>query len=166
MRLLCTLLALFVAGCAGYHLGPVKPYYMQDIHRLHVPVFLNKSLEPRIETLMTNIVIKQIQQDGTYEISSYDRADAVMKGTIKEIKRRPLRSVRGNVLASSEFELFISLHYEVIKKGSQLKLDSGKVRGTSDFFVGSDIQQEEREAIPIATESLAKELVSRLSEGW
>src|SRR5579885_844034 len=94
-------LALALAGCAGYHLGAIKPKFMADVKTIAVPVFHNDTLEERIETVVTNTVIKQFQQDGTFKIVPTDQADAVLDATIKDIKRSPSRSVRGNVLATS-----------------------------------------------------------------
>ena len=66
--------ACFVlGGCLGYHVGPVKPYYLRDVHTIAVPTFENKTLLPRIEVLVTDTVIKQLQQDGTFQIASDER---------------------------------------------------------------------------------------------
>ena len=53
-------------GCLGYRIGPIKPYYLQDVHTIAVPTFKNETLIPRIEVLATSTVIKQFQQDGTF----------------------------------------------------------------------------------------------------
>ena len=71
-------------GCAGYHIGSVKPYYLRDIHTIAVPTFKNNTLVPRIEVLITDTVIKQFQQDGTYRIVGDDEADAILKAEIVE----------------------------------------------------------------------------------
>src|ERR1700737_5338912 len=91
-----------LAGCAGYTLGPIPPTYMKGAHRVAVPIFKNDTISPDIEALATTAVIKQIQQDGTYEVTGVDQADAVIVGTIASVHRTKARSLRGNVLASSE----------------------------------------------------------------
>ena len=57
--------------------------------------------------LVTDTVIKQLQQDGTYQITNGDKADATLTGEISRITRAPARSVRGNVLATTEFALWL-----------------------------------------------------------
>ena len=79
------LLLLSLGGCAGYHLGPVQPYYLRSVHKLAVPTFENKTLSPRISVLITDTVIKQLQQDGTYQIVGDDEADATLHGEITHI---------------------------------------------------------------------------------
>jgi hypothetical protein len=158
---------LSLGGCAGYHLGPIQPYYLRSVHSIAVPTFENKTLVPRIAVLVTDSVIKQFQQDGTYRIKGDDQADAILKGEITRIYRAPARSVRGNVLATTEFNLALKVRYSLVARGSGKPLAAAtEVLGTTSFFVGPDITSDERQALPLAAESLATRLVSQLSEGW
>jgi hypothetical protein len=161
------LVLLSLGGCAGYHLGPVQPYYLRDVHRIAVPTFENKTLVPRIAVLVTNTVIKQFQQDGTYRIAGEDQADAILKGEITRINRAPVRAVRGNVLATKEFALALRVRYSLVERGSGKVLTSPvEVIGVTSFFVGNDITSDEEQALPLAAEDLAARLVGQLSEGW
>lgn len=159
------LACLCLSGCLGYHIGPAKPYYLRDVHTIAIPTFENKTLIPRIEVLITDSVIKQFQQDGTYQITSGDKADATLKGEIISITRSPARSVSGNVLATSEFNLAMHVKYQLVGRNGQA-LAPGEAVGTTSFFVGTDITTDERQALPLATEDLATRLVTQLSEGW
>ena len=160
------LACLGLSGCLGYHIGPAKPYYLRDIHTIAIPTFTNKTLIPRVEVLVTDTVIKQFQQDGTYRIASGESADATLKGEIIRISRSPARSVRGNVLATSEFNLAMRLNYRLVGPDGKLLGPPGEVVGTTSFFVGTDVTTDERQALPLATEELANRLVTQLSEGW
>jgi len=163
---LATVLCLALGGCLGYHVGPAKPYYLRDVHTIAVPTFKNRTLVPRIEVLVTDTVIKQLQQDGTFQIVGGDKADATLNGEISQIRRLPARSVRGNVLATTEFALTLSVRYSLTgRNGEQLAPPSDAI-GTTSFFVSSDVTTDERQALPLATEDLATRLVSRISEGW
>jgi hypothetical protein len=153
-------------SCLGYHIGPVKPYYLQEVHTIAVPTFKNQTLMPRIEVLVTGTVIKQFQQDGTFRIGNEDNADAVLKGEISRISRSPARSVRGNVLATTEFNLAMRVKYRLVGRDGKALGPPGEAVGTTSFFVGSDVVTDERQALPLATEVLATRLVSQLSEGW
>ena len=155
-----------LTACFGYHIGPVKPYYLQDVHTIAVPTFENSTLIPRIEVLVTDTVIKQFQQDGTFKIASNENADVILKGEISRITRSPARSVRGNVLATSEFNLVMRLRYKLVGNDGKPIGPPGEVSGSTSFFVGTDVITDERQALPLATEELANHLVSQLSEGW
>src|SRR5205807_7135172 len=91
--LFATLFCFALGGCLGYHIGPVKPYYLRDVHTIAVPTFKNRTLVPRIEVLVTDTVIKQLQQDGTFEITNGCKADATLSAEIARITRAPARSV-------------------------------------------------------------------------
>src|SRR5207237_10551564 len=112
--MVAALVCLGLSGCLGYRIGPAKPYYLRDIHTIAIPTFENKTLLPRVEVLVTGTVIKQFQQDGTFRIGSGDSADATLKGEIIRISRSPARSVRGNVLATSEFNLSMRVRYRLM----------------------------------------------------
>ena len=165
-KFLAAVVCLCLSGCLGYHIGPVKPYYLHDIHTIAVPTFKNETLIPRIEALVTGTVIKQFQQDGTYRIASEGNADAVLQAEITRISRSPARSVRGNVLATTEFNLSMRVHYRLVGRDGQALGPPGEAVGTTSFFVGTDVVTDERQALPLATEELATRLVSQLSEGW
>jgi outer membrane lipopolysaccharide assembly protein LptE/RlpB len=162
---LLLLLAVLLQGCGGYQLGPATPAYLKHIKSIAVPTFGNTTLMPRIEVLVTNTVIKQFQQDGTFRIASADSADATLKGEIAAVSRAPARSVRGNVLSTTEFALVVTVKYTLIGRDGKV-LAPGAVSGSTSFFVGHDVNTDERQALPLAAEELARHLVSQLSEGW
>ena len=163
---LATVFCLAFCGCLGYHVGPVKPYYLRDVHTIAIPTFKNRTLVPRIEVLVTDTVIKQLQQDGTFQVTSGDKADATLNGEISLIRRLPARSVRGNVLATTEFNLALSVKYSLTGRDGKEMVGAREAVGTTSFFVSSDVTTDERQALPLATEDLATRLVSQLSEGW
>ena len=176
MRFVLSLLTALLCASCGYQVGPVKPKKLEGIRRICVKNFKNETLEPRMEAMLASAVIKQLQLDGTYEVTNEDRADAILQGTLMRIERAPSRSVRGNVLQSSEYRLTVSCNYRLITARSGTVLDQRSVIGTTDFFVtagssGSDLltadsAQDERQAMPLAVEDLATRISSQISEGW
>jgi hypothetical protein len=166
-RLLGSLLLPFVfAGCLGYTIGPVKPAYLNDVHSISVPTFKNDTLIPRIEVLVTDTVIKQFQQDGTFKIGNDDNADAILKAEISRVSRSPARSLRENVLSTTEFNLVMRVKYKLVGRDGKTIGPPGEVQGTTSFFRGSDVVTDERQALPLAAEELATHLVTQISEGW
>ena len=174
--LFATLFSFALGGCLGYHIGPVKPYYLRDVQTLAVPTFKNRTLVPRIEVLVTDTVIKQLQQDGTFQITNGDKADATLTGEISRITRAPARSVRGNVLATTEFSLVLVVRYSLSGRDGKPLVPPIDAIGTTTFFVSAaasnqnitlgDVTSDERQALPLATEDLASRLVTQISEGW
>ena len=176
MRFVLSLLAAILCVSCGYHVGPVKPSKMQNIRRVCVKNFKNETLEPRMEAMLASAVIKQLQLDGTYQVTDESHADAILQGSLARIERVPSRVVRGNVLQSSEYRLTITGSYRLTTARTGTVLDERQVTGTTDFFVSSgssgadlltaDSAQDERQAMPLAVENLATRISSLISEGW
>jgi Lipopolysaccharide-assembly len=154
-----------MTGCVGYTLGPTPPTYMKGVHRVAVPILKNATTTPDIQAVATTTIISQIQQDGTYEVTGVDQADAVVVGTITSVTRSKSRSLQGNVLASAEFTLRVIINFRIEKPTGQL-MNLRQIEGDTSFFVGNDIYTQERAAIPLAMQDAAVQFVSFLSEGW
>ncbi len=170
---------VFLGGCAGYRLGPAKPASMKEVHTLAVPAFKNMTLEPRVEVMLANCVIKQLQQDGTYRISSENDSDAIVQGTLERIERTPSRGIQRDFYQTSEYTLSLVLRIKVIQRSTGKTISERELRGNSSFFVTSsnsmspqinsrvaNVNRDERQAIPQAAEDAAIRLASYLSEGW
>lgn len=176
MRFALLLLAALLCTSCGYQVGPVKPTKLQGIRRICVKNFKNDTLEPRMEALLASAVIKQLQLDGTYQVTGESQADAILQGTLLRIDRTPARAVRGNVLQSSEYLLTVSASYRLTTARTGAILDQRAVTGTTNFFVsagssGSDLltadsARDEHQAVPHAVEDLAARISSLISEGW
>lgn len=158
-------IATLLAGC-GYKLGEIRPTPMRSVRTLAVPTFKNNTYEPRVEVLMADTLIKQLQQDGTYTIVSDNTADAIVYCTLRSITRRSLRSVQNNVLATAEFEIVLEVNFQVVDRVTGFVLMEGRARGDSSFFANNDLQTTERQAIPVAANELALDLTAQLAEGW
>lgn len=164
--LLLTLPALAVlTNCAGYQLGSSKPHQMANVTKLAVPTFKNDTLEPRLEVLVTNALIKKLQMDGAYQIVPRAEADAVLLASIEDIERSQFRSVRSNTLRSAEILNRLIITYKVEDSaGNQLL--KGNERAYSNIVLDPNVQLTERQALADAAERLGIALASRISEGW
>lgn len=72
MRAWICLIALLMAGCAGYRLGPTNGL-SAGARSVQVNPFQNKTIEPRLIDAVTSQMRKQIQQDGTYRLETQER---------------------------------------------------------------------------------------------
>jgi hypothetical protein len=165
IRFIAVMTCALLGGC-GYKLGEIRPTPMRTVRALAVPTFKNKTYEPRVEVLLADTLIKTLQEDGTYVITSEDAADAILNCTLTKIERRSVRSVQNNVLATAEFGLLLDIAYQVSDRVTGSILKKGRVRGDTTFFSSSDLQTTERQAIPVAAKDAAIELTTEVAEGW
>jgi hypothetical protein len=80
--------------------------------------------------------------------------------------------VRGNVLLTKEYTLNVRCRFKLTKKDTGAVIDERTVNGVTSFYasgsdsVSQDVNQDERQAIPLAAEDMAVQLVSQYAEGW
>lgn len=183
------LATLVFPGCAGYQLGSKasKPSAYANVEKLYVPTFKNETLEPRLNVLVTNAIISALQQDGTYEITTKEEADAILVGSIRQIRRFQQRSTQTEVLQSRELleTIQIDFHLEDPVTGKDLAtvtafgLDavngiagtgprprSGNVTGQTTVFLDRNFELSERQALSLAAQDAAEQIVSQITEGW
>jgi hypothetical protein len=178
---------LLASGCAGYRLGEVKPAAFREIEKIHVPTFENDTLEPRLAVLLTNAVISQLHQDGTYQITSEEEADAILVGRISQLRRFQQRSTQREVLQSRELVEVLEVDFRLkdATTGQTLsqinpfgidandrdsvtgqRTQSGRASGQSSVFLDQNLELSERQALALAAQDAARQIVSQLTEGW
>ena len=155
-----------MSSCIGYRLGNNKPAHLQELSSISVPIFKNETLEPRLQTLVTNATIKAIHQTGAYQVSKPNHSDATLFATIKNITRKQLRSARENVLKTKEIEIVIEMIFSLEENLTGKTLDKGTIIGRSTSYLDSNFQLTKRQAIQLAANDLAKKISARISEGF
>jgi hypothetical protein len=167
MRTALFLLALAFTSCAGYQLGGAKPAVLRDVNHITVPMFRNDTLHPRAEALATSAATDAVVRDGTYRITTLDKADAILEGTVRTIDYTPLRSTRLDTLRPEELQNTVTLTWTLKDARDPSKvLASGSSVGTSRFFVDSNLQTSRNNALPDALERASEAMVSRLANGY
>ncbi len=154
-----------LSGC-GYHLGPAKPALLRKVETLAVQTFKNETYVPRIEVIMADSLIKQLQQDGTYEIVSDNRADAILHCTLKSAQKRQARAVLRNVLATREFLLKLEVEYELIDRVTGARITNGTIAADTSFFTNDDLPTDQRQAFATASHEISVKLTGVLTEGF
>lgn len=168
MKFLAFLFPLFaLISCAGYQLGGVQPKSLAHVRNISVPMFGNDTLHPRAEALATSAVVDAMVQDGTYKITTNERADAILEGRISAIRYTPIRGTRRDTLRPEELENTTVLSWKLLDAKNPTKvLASGTSSGESQFFVSSNLQTARNNALPDAFKRAAEALVSRIATGY
>jgi hypothetical protein len=165
LALAAPLLAL--VSCAGYQLGGMKPASLAGVKSIAVPMFANDTQHPRASALATSAVANALVQDGSYRISTTDKADAVLEGTLKQIKYRQIRGTRRDSLFPEE--LANTVHIEWILRDAKdptKVLAKGKSEGSSQLFASANLQTARNNALPEALDRASEALVSQIANGY
>lgn len=158
-------LCLLLSGCAGYSLGGQKPAHLRHITKIAVPTFENLTLEPRLAVLVTNAVIKEMQNHGSYQIVPRNQADAVLVGSIRNIQRSQFRSDRNNILRTSQILATLSCSY-TIKDAAGTTIHNGSAAADSYIILDPNLQLSETQLLEDASQRLAITVANEVSEGW
>ena len=158
---------LVLGGCAGYRVGDISGRNIQGVRSVYVPVVKNTSLEPDIQMTVTNAVIRRFNSDGTLEVNQNSNADSELDITIINVRHTPVRSSTSDILITAEYQLTIEAKATYVNRKLGRKIfENTTVSGSTNFFTQSDIQEGERQALPLAAEDFANNTVKLITEGW
>jgi hypothetical protein len=164
---LALLAALTLNGCAGYRLGDVSGRNLQGVRSVYVPVVKNFSLEADLQVIATNAIIQRFNADGTLEVNQNSNSDSELDVSIAEVKRAAVASSTANILVTSEYQLTITGSATYVNRRLGRKIfENIPITGVTTFFTQSDIQEGERQALPLAAQDFAQNAVKLVTEGW
>jgi hypothetical protein len=159
-------LVVALAGCAGYRVGNISGQEVQGIRTIYIPTAKNESYMPGLQTTVANAVARRISNDGTLATGGSD-ADAQLDITITDVRRNSVRSARTDVLITAQFEVQIEARITLTNKRLGKKvIDGESFFGRTQFYIQQDAIEGERQALPLAAEDLAYNIVKRITEGW
>jgi hypothetical protein len=164
---LALLAILVLGGCAGYRVGNTSGRSLQGVRSVYVPVARNTSLEPDLQMTVTNAVIRRFNSDGTLEVNQNSNADSELDIVITNVRHSPVRSSTSDILITAQYQLTIQATATYVNRRLGRKIfENVAVTGSTTFFTQSDIQEGERQALPLAADDLANNAVKLITEGW
>ena len=168
MRLSSLFLGGFVAlgltGCAGYKLGPSNGLPART-KSVQVNPFANQTLEPRLSEAVTYAMRKNLQQDGTFRLDTHDDGDIIVTGVITHYTRAPLSFQPADIVTVRDYRLNMTVQISARERISGKVILDRAVSGFTTLRVGNDLTSEERQAIPLLADNLAKNATSLLADG-
>jgi outer membrane lipopolysaccharide assembly protein LptE/RlpB len=157
--------ALFVLliqlGC-GYRLAGnlgLPPH----IKTIAVPIFKNNTTEPDIEKVLTEAIIERLQDYGQLRITSTDKADAVLYGSVTSYEPHTALSFDKDFLVR-EYRLSLTAQVELRElKPERLIWGKKSLSAKTEYPVGADVlqtQASEQQAQRVAAFELARDLIN------
>jgi hypothetical protein len=156
--------AFLLAGCAGYHVGPVNGA-VADEKSVEVLPFNNQTLQPRLGDAVTQSLRERLQTDGTYHLDTHGGGDVVVSGVITRYNRVGLSYLNSDVTTAQSYRINITAHVVVRERATGRMLLDKDVSGYTLVTVGSDLASAERQASPLLAEDLARNIAELITEG-
>lgn len=150
-------------SCASYHLGTSSDPGFKTIF---IENFKSDVDEPNLENLVSTTVIQQFQNDGTLQVTDRSKAEVILQGQITEFEMSPIRYSRANELTPVESSMSIGVRYTLTKRDSTQPYFKGQASGGTTFFIGSDLQSDKRQGIPLAAEKLGRNILASIVDRW
>jgi len=162
-------LCAVLCSCANYKMGSTpKGAGFEDIRILYVPTAVNETDETAVPGPVTNAILQEIDQDGTFRHARKDEADAILEVTVKKIERTPIQQSTEQYLTTVQYQLTVALDYRLYSmKDKKEVIGKTMVSGYTTFFVQGDQTESQRQALPLAAQNAAQNLVTALANrGW
>lgn len=159
---------LMLTGCSG---DPTLGYsaastYDTKVRTIAVPIFDNETFDYHAEVLLTEAIIKEIQQTTPWRVVNQGSADTTLTGVISESQIRRTASKRGIGYAQEQaVELTVDFEWKDNRTGQALITRRGF--SAAEIFAASRPVQERVEVGLHATiQKLATDIVSELRSNW
>lgn len=153
-----------LAGCAGYHLGPVNGAVAGE-KSIEVLPFNNQTLQPRLGDAVTQALRERLQTDGTYHLATHGPGDVVVSGVITRYNREGLSYLNNDVTTTENYRVGIIAHVVARDRNTGKVLLDKNVNGYTLIHVGTDLADSERQSLPLLSEDLARNITELLTEG-
>lgn len=165
------LLALLGAALVSCASDPSEGWSTRSSHpetyrTVAVPMFDNRTYERDVSRLITDAVVKEIQQNTPYRVTSAAKADTVLRGSIRQVALKELSKSVATGL-SEEMVMQVTVDYEWID------MRTGKPIVSRQGFTGSGVFIASRpQAEPIdlggynAVQQLASDIVASMQVDW
>jgi hypothetical protein len=160
---LCAL-ALAMAGCAGYRLGPTNGQ-LAGARSIQISPPVNHTLEPRLPEYVMNSLRKNLQQDGTYRLDTHDDGDIILNAVIISYQRVGLSVEPTDVITAVVYQINMTVQVTARDRVTGKILVDKAVKGQTTLRAGNDLASAERQAIPLLTDDFAKRATSLLVDG-
>ena len=152
---------LLSLGCAHYSTSATGS---GGIRSVAVPLLENESLEAGIHQALTDSLIQGFVSDGALRVVESGRADAVVQGTVLEIKEEPF--TYGGQTGAEQYQ--ISVFVKVVfydARQKQAVWENERMRGYGIYDATTRRDQARTEGLGAALRMLSKDVVDRTQVG-
>jgi hypothetical protein len=158
------IIAVMLAGCAGYHLGPANGV-TAGAKSVEVMPFNNQTLQPRLGDAITQSLRERLQVDGTYRLATSGAGDVVVTGVVRQYDRQALGFLNTDTVTPDNFMVGVTVHVVIRERATGKLILEKDVKGHTLVHIGSDLASAERQALPILADDLSQNITELLTEG-
>ena len=123
--------AVSAMGCGYYSTTPTTA---KGIKTVAVPFFENRTTEPGLEILVTELIVRELVDDNTLKVVSEQEADAVLDGSIVEYFNIPFSFNRD--LNAEEYHVVITVDVTLFNRRLNEPIwKNERIKGDGSYFI-------------------------------
>lgn len=169
VAVLATAAMLVLASC-GYHTAGKAVRLPNSVHTISIPTFINQTQTYRIETVLTNAVVREFNTRTKYRVlnEAAPDADATLTGTVVSTELAPVTYDSQTGRASTAL---VTVTMKVVLKGrdGQAIYENSRYVFREQYQVSRELSsffEEETTAVERLSNDFARSLVSNVLEAF
>jgi len=162
IRIIAVLVIFFtVIGCGFKFTGSGS--LPKATKTVAVTVFDNKTTYTGLGNTMSNMMVSEISRFGTAQITTLEKADAILKGKIISIQAGTI--AHKTLQVPTERRVWITIEAMLVTKEGEILWESDLVTDSETYLIGGDhaiSRRNEQKAVEIAMKRIAETMYYRM----
>ena len=164
LKILAGMALLLQVGCASYSFRSSVP---EEMRTLAVPVFENSSGFPELDASVTQAILREVQREGTFTISTMADASLVLHGKLVKSKAHPISHDRNYSTRTSEYRYRLAVEFSLWERESgKMLIRDRTVEVDTTFATRGDMLTGLRDAYPRLSKEVARSVVDLVLAHW
>jgi outer membrane lipopolysaccharide assembly protein LptE/RlpB len=170
-RVAATALVLALSGGCGYHLVGTSSNLAPRLQTLYVAPLINQTARSEVDQRLTEQISQEWVRRGRFQlVSTGDKADAVLSGTVKSAIVNPVQFDQQG--RATQYQLTVTIDIPLVDRTSEKQVvlwrDEQFSRNTAYPVdpLAKDYFDREVEALDTLSRGMARDLVTTILEGF
>ena len=135
LSVLCV--SLVLSGC-GYRFGTLPADQGDGPHRVHVPIFSNRTMEGGFEGVLTQALRREFSGRAGFELSLRSEVDLIVRGTVFSIVILPAAFSEDFLALKYRIEAVVQVEAVDVKSG-EILWRADTLRGAGEYYTHADV---------------------------
>lgn len=158
MKFFCSLVLLLCLSGCGYHFSGHAGNLPGGVETLYIPLFINKTNEPRLETRLASQVSEVFSRNKKIrQVEKREAAEAVLLGTVRSYKNKSFSYDRQDGIGTYLSKMIIDV--ELRQTETNQLLWSGSINWGETYRASSDKNIQD-----LSRQRVLQQIILRLSE--
>lgn len=155
--------AVCLTGCANYRIGSTLPPSLRSVY---VSPFINKTVEPNIETKIASSTRREFQRDGQLKVVEANEADMELAVVLLSYEVESLLYEKNNPGTTRRYRARITCHVDAKDNKTGETVVAGNVTGETTFPAVGDVVTARRNALDDVSKDLSRKIVDSVINAW